>query len=42
MNRTRTRLAVAALVAVLSVLGVAQVGDASGAVTARGGDGWCC
>lgn len=42
MNRKPARIAVTMLVAVLSVLGVAQVGDAPGAISARTGDGWCC
>ena len=42
MNRKPTRIAVTALIAVLSVLGITQVGDAPGAVSARTGDGWCC
>jgi hypothetical protein len=42
MNRKPIRLAVASLVAVLSVLGMTQAGAVSGAVTARGDNTWCC
>jgi hypothetical protein len=42
MKRTPVRIAVTALVAVLSVIGITQVGQAPAAVSARGGDGWCC
>jgi len=41
MKRTPVRIAATALIAVLSVLGAAQVGGAPGVVSA-GGDGWCC
>ncbi len=42
MKRKPVRLAVATLVAVLSVLGVSQVGAAGGSVSARTGPSWCC
>ena len=42
MKRKPARLAVASLVAVLSVLGVSQVGTGATQVSARTGGGWCC
>jgi hypothetical protein len=41
MKRKPVRLAVATLVAVLSVLGVSQ-STGAGVVTARTGGSWCC
>ena len=41
MNRKPVRLAVAALVAVLSVVGLSQA-PVPGAASARTGGGWCC
>ena len=43
MNRKPARLAVATLVAVLSVLGLTQAAPAAGNASARiGSGGWCC
>ena len=41
MKRKPVRLAAAALITVLSVLGVSQ-SAVGGTVTARTGGGWCC
>lgn len=41
MQKKSVRLAVASLVAVLSVLGISQAGAAPGAVSARDRS-WCC
>ena len=42
MNRKPVRLAVASLVAVLSVLGMSQAAPAGSAPAARGTGNWCC
>jgi hypothetical protein len=42
MNRKPVRLAVASLVAVLSVLGISQAAPSAGSVTAARTGNWCC
>ena len=43
MNRKPARLAVATLVAVLSVFGLAQAAPGAAEAAGRtGGNGWCC
>ena len=42
MNRKPVRLAVASLVAVLSVLGISQVAPATSARARTGTRSWCC
>ncbi|WP_268991243.1 hypothetical protein [Nocardioides anomalus] len=42
MNRKPARLAVATLVAVLSVFGLSQAAPGGVASARTGGSGWCC